>query len=184
MKETGDPCGAAEEALTPGPSLKGRGESDPWWLGRKMQACALCLLASLLVVLFVHSFRMAYLVDGNDFTSYLRAAAALWDGHDPYRIEMPFPYLYPLFLAFTLIPLIFVPYWLANVVWLALCVAGLAVGCLVLLHVAERDCGNAPDRRLAVPALVALLIFFPPILSTMLQGQVNPIVLFCCAMFY
>ncbi len=152
--------------------------------GGRMQACAIGLLTGLAGVLLVHSFRMAYLPEGNDFTSYLRAAQALWNGQDPYRIDMPFPYLYPLFLAFVLIPFTWIPYWLANVFWLGLCAASLAASCLMLLRIAQRECGGVCDRRVVVPALAALLIFFPPILSTMLQGQVNPIVLFCCVLFY
>ena len=35
-----------------------------------------------------------------------------------------------------------------------------------------------------MPALVVLLVFFMPILSNTLHGQVNTIVLLCCVMFY
>ena len=90
-------------------------------------------------------------------------------------MKMPFPYLYPLFAAFGFIPLMYVPYWLANAIWLVLCVAGLAAGCLALT-------GRAlPPARGA--ALVALLVFFSPIQSNMIHGQINSIVLFCCVMF-
>jgi hypothetical protein len=44
--------------------------------------------------------------------------------------------------------------------------------------------GAPPGRWLAVPAFVALMVFFPPIESNMIQGQINPLVLFCTAMFF
>ncbi len=134
-------------------------------------------MAGLCLVLLFQAFRMAYRDIGYDFTSYLLAARALRDGGNPYQLKMPFPYLYPLFAAFGLIPLTYVPYWLANAIWLVLCVAGLAAGCLALERGGQR-------RRLAVPALVALLVFFSPIQSNMIHGQINSIVLFCCVMFY
>ena len=64
---------------------------------------AVGLMAGLCVVLLFQAFRMAYRDVGYDFTSYLLAARALRDGSNPYQLEMPFPYLYPLFPAFGLI---------------------------------------------------------------------------------
>ena len=107
-------------------------QSNPWWLAREVRLCALALMGGLGVVLLFQAFRMAYRDEGYDFTSYLLAARALRDGGNPYQVAMPFPYLYPLFLAFALMPLTFVPYWLANAVWLVACLAGLVASCLLL----------------------------------------------------
>jgi hypothetical protein len=163
----------------------GSGEiGDPCWQARNIQVFALCLIAGLLGVLVIQGCRMAYRVEGNDFTSYLCAARALWAGDNPYQAAMPFPYLYPLFLAFVLIPLTFVPYWLANTAWVFLSVAGLGASCASLQRVASHECGTTLGQRLAFPGLVVLLTFYPPIESNMIQGQVNLLVLFCCAMFF
>ena len=34
---------------------------------------------------------------------------ALWDGQSPYGLDTPFPYIYPLFLAFVIVPLAMLP---------------------------------------------------------------------------
>jgi hypothetical protein len=139
-------------------------------------------MAALLLVLVVQAFRMAY--QGNDFTAYLFAAETLWNGQNPYQIQTTLPYLYPLFLATILVPLVFIPYWLAVTLWTALSLGGLVVACAAMLRVAQDACRAPLDRRLAMPALIILLIFFMPILSNTLHGQVNTIVLLCCVMFY
>jgi alpha-1,2-mannosyltransferase len=157
---------------------------DPWWQAARIQVWAACFVAGLLGVLVVQGFRMAYRVEGNDFTSYLLAARALWAGDNPYQVAMPFPYLYPLFLAFVLIPLTFVPYWLASTAWIFLSVAGLGASCAWLQQVASHECGTTLGRHLAFPALVVLLAFYLPVESNMIQGQVNLFVLFCCVMFF
>jgi hypothetical protein len=157
---------------------------DPWWQAGKIEVGAWCFIAGLLGVLVIQGFRMAYRAEGNDFGSYLCAASALWAGNNPYLVPMPFPYLYPLFLAFVLIPLTFVPFWLSSTAWILLSVGGLAVSCVWLQKVASHECGVGLDRRLAFPALVVLLAFFSPVESNMIQGQVNLFVLLCCVGFF
>ena len=87
-----------------------------WWLSREMRLCAMGLMVGLCAVLLIQAFLMAYRDIGCDFTSYLLAARALRDGSNPYEVRMPFPYLYPPPVAFALVPLTFVPYWLASAV--------------------------------------------------------------------
>jgi hypothetical protein len=158
--------------------------SNPWWLAREVRLCALALMGGLGAVLLFQAFRMAYRDEGYDFTSYLLAARSLRDGGNPYQVAMPFPYLYPLFLAFALMPLTFVPYWLANAVWLVACLACLAASCLLLERAGLPGGPAVAAWRLAVPGMAALMAFFPPIQNNMIQGQINPIVLFCAVMFF
>ena len=90
------------------------------------------LMGGLGVVLLFQAFRMAYRDEGYDFTSYLLVARALRDGGNPYQVAMPFPYLYPLFLAFALMPLTFVPVLAGGRGLLVACLAGLVASCLLL----------------------------------------------------
>jgi len=145
---------------------------------------ALCLMLGAVVFLLFQTFQKAYRPIGYDFTSYLLSAEALWNGRNPYHTNTGFAYIYPLFLAFVLIPLTAVPYWLSNLLWFGLSIFCLLAGCLCLLKIAKDDTGTVVDRRLAVPALVLFLFFLSPIQSNLRNGQVNLIVLFCCVLFF
>ena len=71
-------------------------------------------------ILLIQTFHKAYRVQGYDFTSYLLSAEALLQQKNPYTLDTVFPYIYPLFLAFTLIPLSVIPYGAANLIWFVL----------------------------------------------------------------
>ena len=150
---------------------------------RRKQVLALGVFLALLIVLLLQTFRQAYRDGGYDFTSYLLSARALWDGNDPYRTATPFAYLYPLFLAFVLLPLSVVPYWLANLLWFGLSVAGSCLACLLLLRTAESEEDAALGWQLAIPGTAIFLVLFSPIQSNLANGQVNLIVLLCCVLF-
>jgi alpha-1,2-mannosyltransferase len=158
--------------------------ADPRWLTDRIQRCALFLMGTLCVMLLLHTLRMAYQPGGNDFTVYLLAAQSLWEGSNPYLADLPFPYIYPLFLAFVFIPLVFIPYWLASAIWFFLCAASLVVACLSLQRLASAESGTATGRHLAAAGLIAILLLFQPVQSGLLEGQVNTIVLLCMVMFY
>src|SRR2546425_135045 len=78
------------------------------------------LLLILAVVFLAQTHRKAARPGGYDFTSYLQSAQALAAGADPYHTGTPFPYIYPLFLAFLLVPLTYVPSAVAVTLWFAL----------------------------------------------------------------
>jgi hypothetical protein len=138
----------------------------PAWIMRRMQIVALALLAGLLIVLLLQTFRQAYRAGGYDFTSYLLSAKALWNGNNPYKTDTQFGYLYPLFLAFAILPLAAAPYWLANFLWFSLSIASLFLGCLVILRLADRDGHATAGWRLAIPALVLFGVLFRPFRTT------------------
>ena len=157
---------------------------DPWWLGGKIQVCTLCVMAAIFLLLLMYVFRMAYRIGGCDFKGYLSASKSLWEGGNPYQVETSYPYLYPLFLAFVLIPLTFIPYGLATVSWFVLCVASLVGACLSLQRIASCESRTAMVRYLPTAGLISMFLLFQPILCGFPQGQVNPIVLLCTALFY
>jgi hypothetical protein len=150
---------------------------------RLRHALTLALIAGALLVLLLQTYRQAYRPEGYDFTSYLLSAKALWAGSDPYKTGTTFEYIYPLFLAFVLIPLSMVPYWLANLIWFALSVSSLLCVCQSLPKLAKFESGAKSDGRYLWPAAIVLAVLFSPIQNNLLNGQVNLIVLFCCTMF-
>jgi alpha-1,2-mannosyltransferase len=153
------------------------------WLARLRHVLILTLIAGALLVLLLQTLRQAYRPQGYDFTSYLLSAKALWEGGNPYKTGTTFEYIYPLFLAFVLIPLSMVPYWLANLLWFALSVSSLLFVCQALPKLAEFEMGATSDGRWLWPAAIVLAVLFSPIQNNLLNGQVNLIVLFCCTMF-
>ena len=122
------------------------------------------------VVLGAQTWHKAFRPGGNDLTSYLLSARALWDGQSPYGLDTPFPYLYPLFLAFVLGPLALLPYGAAVIGWFAASVAALG---LILRRWAS-------GSELAIAA--AVIVTFNIIQNNLLNGQVNFFVVLCCVL--
>ncbi len=119
------------------------------------------------LVLAVQTWNRAVRPDGIDFTSYLMSAQALWDGRSPYGLDTPWPYVYPMLLAFLLIPLVSLPYGVAVLAWFAASV--LALGAILW---------NTTDRH-PITLTVTLAVSFAIIQSTLLNGQVNFLVVLC-----
>src|SRR4051794_37506156 len=71
-------------------------------------------------VLFAQTWTRVQRPSGIDLTSYLLSADALRHGGSPYLLPTPFPYLYPVTLAFLLILLTFLPVLVTLLVWFAL----------------------------------------------------------------
>jgi len=122
------------------------------------------------VVLAIQTWAKAHRHGGYDLTSYLLSARALLEGRSPYSPETPFPYVYPMLLAFALIPWLLLPYDAAVLAWFAASVA--ALGALLW---------TATDRREITVAATAA-ISFAAIQNTLLNGQVNFFVVLCCVL--
>jgi alpha-1,2-mannosyltransferase len=138
------------------------------------------ILLVLAAVMLVQTLGKAHRPGGYDFTSYLQSASALAHGTDPYRTPTPFPYIYPLFLAFVLIPLTALPYDAAVVIWFA---CGAACLCLIALLCA-RLTNPSPSSGIRAIALLALVGFLDPVQIDLLNGQVNLEVLLLCLLFF
>jgi alpha-1,2-mannosyltransferase len=150
---------------------------------RKAQKAALGLLIAVTIILVIQMYRCAYRPQGYDFTSYIASSRALLNGSNPYDTGSPFPYIYPLFLAFILIPLAVVPYWLSNFVWFAASFASLFLSSLVLLRIAESEVKTKLGWHIAVSGTLTLLLLGSPIQNNMGNGQVNLVVVACCVIF-
>jgi hypothetical protein len=127
-----------------------------------------------LTVLLVQTWTRAHRPGGIDLTTYLEAARAAQRGQDPYALPLAFPYLYPPFLAFALIPLAYAPADLALLVWFAASVAAVVWSTRELLTLAY------PEWRASslAPFIVALFaVTYPVLQSNLRNGQVNLIVM-------
>jgi hypothetical protein len=135
--------------------------------GRGWRFALWTLAAIVCVVLAVQTLNRAWRPDGIDFTSYLMSARALWEGRSPYGLVTPWPYVYPMLLALVLIPLVALPYTAAVLAWFATNVAALAA--IV----------SKTTNRPVLPVAITLVASFPIIQSTLLNGQVNFLVVLC-----
>jgi hypothetical protein len=123
--------------------------------------------AIVVIVLAAQTWSRAHRVDGYDFTSYLNSARALAEGRSPYGLPTPWPYVYPMLLAFLLIPLTPLPYGAAVLTWFAVSLAALAVTV------------RASTDGTVVPIGATLVVTFAIVQSTLLNGQVNLLVVLC-----
>lgn len=140
------------------------------------------ILATLFVLFVIQMYHRADRENGYDLTSYLASARALISGGDPYNTGSPFPYIYPLFLAFILIPLVYIPYWLANLLWF---IAGAASLWGIINRVGKSLIGvqfHYYQEYALVPLTILVLVFLNTIQNNLLNGQVNIILIFLCVL--
>jgi alpha-1,2-mannosyltransferase len=140
------------------------------------------VLGVVVIVLLVQTYSRAYQPGGNDMCRYVETTTALLQGLDPWVAGVGVPY--PLFFGFIFIPLAIIPHWATTFLWFVISVACLFASCLVLLKAAMPADQRIEWRRFALPSLLLFLVFFEPIQNNLLNGQVNTLVLFCCAMFF
>ncbi|MBD3267724.1 DUF2029 domain-containing protein [bacterium] len=123
------------------------------------------------------------IIKGNDFETYFLAAQCLLKGQSPYfRIES-FPYLYPLFFAWVLIPLTALPLLAASMCWYLLNIFFSAYGIYLLIKML--DAKNQFSLPLQWAAGCGVFwILLPAIQNDLFNGQVNLLVLLLCILFY
>ncbi len=137
------------------------------WLAAAAWAC----------VLFGQTLARAHRVGGIDLTTYLAASRELWRGGNPYALPLPYPYVYPLFLAFVLFPLTWMPADAALAVWYVVSVVALIWSMREMLrHVFS---GLGADSITLLLAVV-FLVGYPVIQSNLRNGQVNLIAVALC----
>lgn len=135
-------------------------------------------------VSLIQTISKAYRPHGYDLSAYLYAANALLNGTDPYFQDLPFPYIYPLFLAFIITPLTFLPYWLINVLWFLFSIAGIAITIFTAKKIVEYTYNINVKEKLHIIMLLSLLICFSPIHNTLLNGQINLFIVSSVILFF
>jgi hypothetical protein len=142
---------------------------------RIIAAGLLLIVVTLIVILVLQGVNSACRDGGNDLGSYFLSSRTLWNGGNPYATGSPFPYIYPLFLAFAVIPLTALPCAASAVIWALLGLAAL-VGTLVLVR---RHAVVVPPAWLI---LALCLVYYDVLQNNLVNGQVNLLVLVLCTL--
>jgi hypothetical protein len=140
-------------------------------------------MAIVTAVLFVQLLTKSARPSGTDLTSYLLSASHLAHGLDPYTTGTVFPYIYPLFLAFVLIPLTALPHQVAHILWFAASLGALWMSARVLVDANAAAIIGVPAPQLWASLALLALFLLDPIQINLLNGQVNLIVLLLLALF-
>jgi len=148
------------------------------------QYIALILMGIILLVFMIQMYGKACRENGYDFTSYLLSAETMLHGENPYKTDTPFPYIYPMFLSFILIPLTIIPYWLANLAWYAINVVSLFYTLKIIIVSLFKRPLIYWGEHLYVPITFIIILLLGVIQNNLLNGQVNFLVLLMCALFF
>jgi alpha-1,2-mannosyltransferase len=139
------------------------------------------ILAGAVGVALVFLFQVylkAYRPGGYDFTGYTETARDFLAGKDPYRTPTPFPLIYPLFACVVMAPFALLPYWLSNAVWFLVNLGSFYLALDLL-------CGltGTPPRERRFLAAVVFLLMLPVVQNSLLNGQINLLLLLLCVLF-
>lgn len=151
---------------------------------RRIQYGVIVILIILTLVTLAQVYRKAYRRGGYDFTCYLTATKAFWNGQNPYLAPNSFPFIYPLFFAFSLYPLAILPYWLANVLWFLLNLLALGVSVRICLGWMRKIIPWDDPRAAIAPVFFVIIAMFSVLQNHFLNGQVNLLVLLLCLLFF
>jgi hypothetical protein len=142
------------------------------------------LSASVITVIFIifliQTYGKAFREDGYDLTSYLLSAEALVRGTNPYTTGSPFPYIYPLFLASVLTPLLLLPYTVSVLLWFTINSAAFFYSVKYIFKT-----NDTFDFKVfkGLPLLLLVLFLIDVLQNNLLNGQINFVVL-CLSVFY
>lgn len=137
----------------------------------------------LLVLIFIVLLIQLNNVKSNDFSSYILSSRALLDNTNPYHTGSPFQYIYPLFLAFLLIPFSLIPSWFASTVWFLLNVTFFTYSYLLIAKCCN-DKQISISYKLGLPFVLILILLLNILQNNLLNGQINIIVLLLCLIFF
>jgi hypothetical protein len=133
-------------------------------------------LAFVFAVLLFQTYDKANRPQGYDLDAYLYASRALITGEDPYR-DSAFPYIYPLFLALLVTPLLALPSVAVHLIWFLLNAAALLGSAWILAGLL------ATREKAILPFACLFVLLLDSIQNNFLNGQVNFIVLYLCLQF-
>jgi len=157
-----------------------------WWF----------VVVFLAVTVVVSYGRVLMITNNHDFAVYFKAAVDLREGRDIYADVVPFkaamesgdfnykaedtvwPYAYTPVLAMLLLPLSYLPYVWASVIWVALNVIALSLGCWLILL----SQGKITPARLALALL--LLYGYRPALVGLRLGQIDVLIFLVIALSF
>jgi hypothetical protein len=118
--------------------------------------------------------------DSNDFTSYLLSSKALLSGINPYLTGSPFPYIYPLTFAFSLIPFTALPEVITQIVWFIFNL-WMLYNSVVYLIMTEK---SVPLKYKYPVLAISSIILLNFIQNNLVNAQVNILIVFLCLQFF
>jgi uncharacterized membrane protein len=149
------------------------------FLRTHVSGLAQLLSVAVSLILLAQSLHSAGRPQGNDFTSYLGAANAFWNGRNPFIEALPFHYIYPLTLCVLIRPLGLIYQNISVIIWFVLSIASM----FYVWNVMERVTGEENRSRFFISAFIQLVLLLGIIQNNVVNGQVNFIVLALCAGF-
>jgi hypothetical protein len=155
-----------------------------WRYHSQLQIIVAALGLSTLVVFAVGAFRKAYRPGGYDVHCFLTTARAVRAGTNPYQVEMPIPYNYPLLPSTAAVPLTFLPESLVHAGWFLASLVALTTVAALLASRLARSVGLDRARDLIVPLGCASLLLVGAIQNHLLNGQTDAFVLLLCVLFW
>ena len=143
----------------------------------RLSRIAFTIVGLIVVFLLVQTWRRGLRPLGSDLSSFLDSSRAIVAGADPYRTGAAFPYLYPLFLAFVLIPLSYLPLSLSTPLWFVANMSALFGSIAMTARVSPQV--DQENRYWGLPVLGLFILLFAQIQNQFVNSQVNCLVLLC-----
>jgi hypothetical protein len=155
-----------------------------WRYHPPLQVAVVLLGLALLGVILVGSHGKASRPIGYDVHCFLNAARAIRAGVNPYVVDMPIRYNYPLLAGTAAIPLTYLPPALLHTGWFLAELASWSAVLALLIARWTAVTGLARDRGLLLPLAGACLLLIGPIQNHLLNGQTDAFVLLFCLLFW
>jgi hypothetical protein len=159
------------------------------WVGRarhhrSLQAAVVGTGLVMLALFLVTALGKASRPLGYDVHCFLATGAAVRTGANPYLLDLPIPYNYPLLPCTAAVPLTFLPEAVVHPAWF---LATLAAWAGVLVLIVRRGIlwnHDAAGGELILPLGAACLLLLGPIQNHLLNGQTDAFVLLLCVAFW
>jgi Glycosyltransferase family 87 len=155
------------------------------WIARRhspsVQAGVLVVALALAGFFLVEALGKAMRPNGYDVHCFLTTAEAVRAGTNPYLVEMPIPYNYPLFACSAAVPLTYLPQSVVHVGWFLATLAAWIGACRLVV---QRWIGAPLDRGLLLPLGAATLLLIGALQNHLLNGQTDAFVLLLCVAFW
>jgi hypothetical protein len=155
------------------------------WRDRTTAVVGVLLLWLLILGFFlIGTYSKARRPGGYDVHCFLSTARAIRAGTDPYHLELPIPYNYPLFAATAAITLTFLPESVVHGAWFAATLAAWIAVAVLLVTRWTRATGLPCDRGVWAALGLSSLLLLGPIQNHLLNGQTDAFVLLSCVLFW
>ena len=159
------------------------------WIARRrrerpVQIAVALLSLAILAVCLKGTFERAYRPDGYDVHCFLATARAVRAGANPYQLDLPIPYNYPLLACTAAVPLTFLPEPIVHGGWFLATLAAWACVVGLLVHRLRPFKADRWRPELWLPLGFGSLLLFGPIQNHLLNGQTDALVLLLCVLFW